>query len=267
LVKNFLNSYIHKQRGKWFIFLLNSKAVLKKSDARFSYLKSRNLYSVGSIKPDDDRKLYFKHELQGGLTYIEGIFKRGEYMGEIYFLNEICFIKNDIVIDCGANLGDLYIWFQNRSHDINYKPFEPAPEEFKCLKENIRPHKANQVALFKENGIINFFVSSQNADSSLVQPKYFTHTIKANTRKLESYIDNTIKLLKLEAEGCELEVLIGAGQKIKKIQYISADLGPERGANNDSTFVSVKNYLISQNFEILKVNHQRHTVLFKNKSF
>lgn len=267
MVKKFLNSYIHKQKGKWFIFLLNFKAVLKKSDARFSYLKNRNLYSVRSIKSDDERKLYFKHELQGGLTYINGIFQRGEYMGEIYFLNEICFIKNDIVIDCGANLGDLYIWFQNSSHDIQYKPFEPAPDEFMCLKKNISPHEANQVALYNKNGLLNFFISSQKADSSLIQPNYFTLTIKVSARKLESYIDDTIKLLKLEAEGCELEVLIGAGQKIKKIQYISADLGPERGVNNDSTFVTVKNYLISQNFKILKINHQRHTVLFKNKSF
>ncbi len=85
-----------------------------------------------------------------------------------------------------------------------------------------------------------------------------------NAERLDSFIDKNIKLLKLEAEGGELEVLEGAGEKINKINYISADLGPERGVNQESTFVPVSNFLNQKNFSLIEYNANRFTALFKN---
>ena len=47
-----------------------------------------------------------------------------------------------------------------------------------------------------------------------------------------------IKLLKLEAEGAEPEILLGGLDKIHLIDYICADVGPERGLSYETTLVS-----------------------------
>ena len=52
--------------------------------------------------------------------------------------------------------------------------------------------------------------------------------------------------------------------KIYFMEYISADLGPERGPNSLPTFVPVKKYLDAHNFSLISQNHQRDTALFKN---
>ena len=74
-------------------------------------------------------------------------------------------------------------------------------------------------------------------------------------------------MLKLEAEGCEPEILEGLGKKLEKIEFISADLGFERGKNADSTLVPVTNYLLGRGFELVDVSHFRVCVLFRNKKF
>ncbi len=256
-----------KQKGYWFVFLLNLKAIYKNSDATFSYIADSKIYQLNSKREDDSRSLIFKHELQGGLTYIDGIHQRGELMGNIYSLDKISFESEDIVIDCGANLGDLLLWFQNRFINIKYVGFEPSPEEFKCLKKNISQHEVHQVALWNQDGVLSFYLSSQEADSSLIEPPSYNNVIKVNARRLDSYIRSEIKLLKLEAEGGELEVLEGLNNKIHLIEYISADLGPERGKISLSTFVPVKNYLEAQNFSLISTNHQRYTFLFRNNNY
>ena len=80
-------------------------------------------------------------------------------------------------------------------------------------------------------------------------------------------INKPIKCLKLEAEGAEPEILEGLAEKINMIQFISADLGFERGVKCESTLLPVTNYLLSRNFEIVSLNYDRVSVLFRNKSF
>ena len=264
MIKRFINNYLFKQRGYWFVFLLNLKAKIKNSDAIFLYDSIHKSYKIKSKKTSDSRQLIFKHQFQGGSTYINGIFERGEAMGKIYFLDEISFSPEDIVIDCGANLGDLLLWFQNRSLEIEYIAFEPSPLEFNCLKNNIFHHEAHQVALWNKDEVMRFFVSSQNADSSLIKPTKFNDIIEVKAKKLESYVTRKIKLLKLEAEGAELEVLFGLDKKIHLIEYISADLGPERGIDSQPTFLPVKEFLEEKNFSMINKNDQRFTVLFRN---
>ena len=81
---------------------------------------------------------------------------------------------------------------------------------------------------------------------------------KVETTKLESllkdigYLSKNLKLLKLEAEGAEPEVIKGALNLLKNIEYIAADLGPERGFNQESTLKEVVNILLENNFEIVE---------------
>ena len=266
-LKKILNKFCFSFSGKIFVRILNLRAFITNSDAIFKYSSHSQNYSVSSKISSDDRVLNFKHELQGGQTYIKGIHFRGEEIGERYLLNNIDFFPGDIVFDCGANVGDLLLWFQNRKFEISYHAFEPSPEEFTLLKNNIGKHNSNQVALWNQSSTLDFYISSQTADSSLIEPKSYTNILQVDAKRLDGFIDGNIKLLKLEAEGGELEVIEGAGEKINKIKYISADLGPERGTDQESTFAPVSNLLKQKNFSMIEYNASRFTALFKNNDF
>jgi len=73
-------------------------------------------------------------------------------------------------------------------------------------------------------------------------------------------------LLKLEAEGGEPEVLMGCIEILQNIDYISADLGFERGVSEENTFPEVINFLLYNGFNVVKAiaPSGRNTVLFKN---
>ena len=76
-----------------------------------------------------------------------------------------------------------------------------------------------------------------------------------------------IKLLKIEGEGAEPEILEGCRDILKRVEYISVDVGPERGVAQTSPKNDVITYLVENNFEVILENpYHRVTVLFKNKS-
>ena len=188
-------------------------------------------------------------------------------------LDKINFESGDIVIDCGANVGDLEIFFNEMNIDINYIAYEPSPLEFECLRKNLllKNSRCFNYALFNKEEILKFYISSEYGDSSLIKIKKFTHEKNVQSKRLDSIIDELklekIKLLKLEAEGAEPEILLSCGDKLKNIEYISADLGFERGLKQESTLPSVSNSLIEKGFEMISIISPRLVCLFKNKNF
>ncbi len=200
------------------------------------------------------------------MAYGYGVKNRAQSLADCYFLNEIEFKDGDIFLDCGANVGDLKIWFDLKNIKIEYIGFEPSPIEFGCLRDNVKPCVVYNIGLWNEVGELEFFVSSQGADSSLIEPVSFDTRIKVPVDKLKAYVNSKVKLLKLEAEGAEPEILEGLGENLQLIEYISADLGYERGISCESTLVPVTNHLLERGFELVNVSHGRICALYKNKN-
>lgn len=84
--------------------------------------------------------------------------------------------------------------------------------------------------------------------------------------RLDQVESRKIKLLKLEAEGGVLEVLHGARGILRNIAYIAADLGFERGPNEENTIPAVVNFLLASKFDLIKAiaPSRRETFLFRN---
>ena len=118
-----------------------------------------------------------------------------------------------------------------------------------------------------EDTEIDFYINSHEADSSLIKPSKYNEVTSVKAIPLESIITTKVKLLKLEAEGAEPEVIIGAGKKLELIEFISADLGFERGLESASTFIEVTNYLLKNNFALLQFSDDRRCALFRNKKY
>jgi FkbM family methyltransferase len=252
-----------KTDKRTFAFLFNLKSVLLNSPSRLSW-QGENFLVTDSGLPEFQYKI--RHQRQCNMAYEFGIKKRAANLADCYFLNKIDFQDNDTFLDCGANVGDLKIWFELHSKKINYVGFEPSPTEFRCLQDNVNPSQVYNVGLWNKEGELEFYISSQGGDSSLIEPKKFDEKIISRVTRLEEYVTSPIKCLKLEAEGAEPEILEGLGDKLNLIEFISADLGYERGIASESTLVPVTNFLLAKGFELIEVTQGRICALYRNKS-
>lgn len=249
-----------------FCFFSNIRQnLIFRSKTNFNYSKKLNLF----FAKEEDLKVYFFSPYRQLRLYSRGLKSRLKNLLEDYFINKINFKDNDIVVDCGANIGELYVALNiNFSAKINYIGFEPSPNEFRCLILNASNQKHYQVALSEKSKRQKFYISSEEADNSLIEPKYFSKTINLKSERLEKLVSKSkIKLLKIDAEGAEIEVLKGCKNILKSIKYISVDLGPERGINSEPTFKDVIPYLITNGFVIQEISQKRYTFLFYNPMF
>jgi len=251
-----------RANGKLFCSLFNARASLRGKEVRFEYNEAEKIYTAHSKK----YKRYFYAKFQNYNTYSDGISERGLSLGAAYFLPRIPFEPNDVVIDCGANIGDLKLYFDEAGISVTYVGIEPSPKEYACLAKNSAPSETFNMGLWNEDGSLDFYVSSHNADSSFFQPVNYTDTVKIPTKRLDSVFDKPIKLLKIEAEGAEPEALAGCERLLDRVDYITADLGFERGRAQESTLVPVTNFLLSRNFEMVDFSSPRIVALYRNKN-
>jgi FkbM family methyltransferase len=183
-------------------------------------------------------------------------------------LDQIKFFNNDVVIDCGANIGELYYSIRHLSKDdlnLNYYGFEPVELDFQVLSRNTINLVPTALALSSESISKIFYLNPKTADSSF-ERNLNLKGVKVECVTIDSYFKNvdSIKLLKLEAEGFELDVLKGAQRSLSKIKFISADLGLELQNNTVSSFDEVDSFLIKNNFERI-LSTKRETYLYINK--
>lgn len=122
------------------------------------------------------------------------------------------------------------------------------------------------LCLSEKEGSVQFYIDSLGANSSMISSQTTEKSIEVPTKRLDSiFLDKKIKLLKIDAEGSEPEVLNGTLGIIKNIDYISVDCGAERGVSQETTFREVYKIMAENNFEIVDIYQQRFTVLFRNK--
>lgn len=201
--------------------------------------------------------------------YFEGVMPRLNLLEEQYMLERICFSAGEVVIDCGANIGELGLILKHRAEAVRYIAFEPGEEECRALRKNNPDQEVIEMGLWSEAGALDFYVKSETADSSFFQIAQHRGIVKVPVTTIDEFISgekiDRIKLLKLEAEGAEPEVLSGALQSLRKIEYVAADVGPERGVASDNTLCRVLNPLLEHGFEVIGFHHVRCTLLLRNK--
>ncbi len=236
-----------------------------KDDGKISYLENKNLYT----KEYESNLIYFpnKYRLSGSMVNHEYELLN---LLDSYCLNDFNLASDDTIVDCGANVGNLYLAIKKFQNKFNYVGFEPDINVYECLKLNTLDYPNVEIHNFglsdtdsKDN---IFYIDSNHGDSSL---EYFDSDseIKIETKKLDSLKIKRIKLLKVDAEGHELEVLMGSRETLKITEYICIDMGGEKGEFNKNTVSEVTNFLLDNNFRLLDFNENRITGLFENKKY
>ena len=260
-IKNFYIRIIWSQNGKNFEIIYNfiSKVFF---NSKNSIKYSEGLFLVKEKEVSD----WFFSIPARGLFYLKGLKERSKKLHKQYLINEINFKDGEVVIDCGANAGDFYLNFTNR---IQYIAVEPSDEYYKILTKNIKNQTLIKKCLYKfESDNLKFYLDDKNADSSLIPIKNYSKIITVKAITLDGLIDKiekNIKLIKLEAEGAEIEILEGLKKNLSKVEYITIDCSFERGVEQQSTFVECNNYLMKNNFELINFDiKNRIIMLYKN---
>lgn len=166
-------------------------------------------------------------------------FKQGASISstQIMFSCKKYISKLNTIIDVGANKGQFALAANHFFPDALIFSFEPAPNSYKNLVNNTKLKKnicTFNFALGNNNGEVDFHLNNYTHASSIltlsdlqksVSPKTRNHTdIKVQLKKLDDLKDNIEiskpSLLKLDVQGYEKEVILGAEKILNEIDYL-----------------------------------------------
>jgi FkbM family methyltransferase len=158
------------------------------------------------------------------LRYLyDEIFAREEYLFESS-------TPKPVILDCGANIGMATLFFKWLYPESTIISFEADPTTFAVLQRNIQRNHlqdvtAHNVALWSEDGRIPFFVREDEPGALLMSTmaaRTVGREISVDARKLSSFINGRVDLLKLDVEGAEVKVIydLVESRKIEAVQQM-----------------------------------------------
>ena len=269
-----MSNYTNFTEQQW----LKVRPIILKSPIRvLNNHKMKSILSGSMFLLFDKNELsqFYICVLQRSKGYVNGLVQKGNEIASSYGLDMVPLKSGDIVIDVGANVGDLSIYLRNFSKtiDVSYIAIEPGNLEYECLKRNTEGLKSelHMLALGESCGFQTFYYSPSGADSSLFQPLYTESQYEIEVKSLDCLLSEhghskkRIRFLKLEAEGGELEILKGAIKSLPYIDFIGADLGFEKGILQESTAPVVIEFLLGHGFSIVEFTYPAIIrILFRN---
>jgi len=129
------------------------------------------------------------------------------------------------IIDGGANIGLASIYFKNLFPSARIVAFEPDPEIFNVLKNNIEEFNFSKIDLVQK-GLWNCETKlkflSEGADAGLITnlDKTRSSSLEIETTSLKAYLNQSVDFLKLDIEGAETVVLNDIENDLDKVDRI-----------------------------------------------
>ena len=255
----FIGFFINRLNGKNFCLFMN---IFFSKDGKLIFENDRYVKII-------ENKNVAVYPNKRVLRVVKNFKYQLDLLYDSYLLNSIDIQNDDVIVDCGANVGELFLAVKEKNFDVTYIGFEPDKETYDCLKLNVKNEKniVHNIGLSNIDGSNNFYIDNEGGNSSFVDFGT-SESIKVDTKTLDSFnIKENIKLFKIDAEGYEPEVLSGSKNTLKKTAFVSVDFGSERGANQNNTMVDVNNLLLQVGFELIELNDFRMIGLYKNKNY
>lgn len=179
-----------------------------------------------------------------------------------YDFKNFNFKKGDVVIDIGGNIGMVSIYLAKKFPFLKIYAFEPVKQNYENFKNNIKLNEIPPNTIILENKAItcdsrnvNMSINALNTGGSSISDVIsigsVTQDINCNIKSttLEKVIKKhkikELKLLKIDCEGSEYEILYNTNEEIlKRIKFLrgefheNKDLTEEYDVDNLYAYVS-----------------------------
>jgi FkbM family methyltransferase len=174
--------------------------------------------------------------------------------------------KVSTIFDVGANIGQSATKFRKAFPDSTIYCFEPVKYIFEKLERNLSKDintKLYPVAMGKNQGVAQIFITEHETTCSIVEPE---HHIRTETVTVDT-VDNfnhefdiqRIDLLKIDAEGFDIDVLKGADMMLSsgKIGFVLVEVGFHPKDSRHVLFDYIRDYLVEREFFLFGIYDQQ----------
>lgn len=229
---------------------------------------------------EKDNSIFYSR-IDRSFYFYNGLKKRLDNLYDEYLINHVNFKninRNLKILDIGANIGEFSVSMRMNFPESSIFSIEPCKPEYNCLLENSQKYDLFpfMIGISDKDEILKLVDRNSSGDSVFLRKNinliisdnektYDVNCINLTSFCSLNHIDH-IDLLKIEAEGQEPEVLSGIDFSNIFIDYITVDVGPERGDEKSDTHNSVREILEKSNFSQIKFNKKRKIALFKNQN-
>ncbi|WP_297298350.1 FkbM family methyltransferase [uncultured Brachyspira sp.] len=148
---------------------------------------------------------------------------------DLYNLNTINFKEGDVVIDIGANVGIISIYLAKKYPFLKIYSFEPVKQNYENLIKNIKINNipdgiitAENIAITKDRRNIDIITPLDNTGGSSFSIDRHLNAVNSNINIavksmtfddiFNKYNIDKCKLLKIDCEGAEYEILYNANE-------------------------------------------------------
>jgi FkbM family methyltransferase len=138
-----------------------------------------------------------------------------------------------IFFDIGANVGYFSFVVTRLNHNSKVYSFDPLPDNVKIFDEHLRINRSENIellpiAISNMDGEVNFTIGENLAANTYMNsdnPELFdSHRICVEARSIDSFVKERgitcIHVLKIDVEGAEFDVLVGAAESIIRFKPI-----------------------------------------------
>jgi FkbM family methyltransferase len=168
------------------------------------------------------------------------------------FIDQQYFFDSDVrqpfVIDCGSHIGMSILYAKTLYPDSQVLGFEPAPDTFRLLSENIRQNGLKDVFLVNKavgnrEGKLKFYGDDSLTSSIFASRGDSRKLTEVEVVQLSRYIDRPVTFLKLDVEGAEDLVLddLARNSKLGLIRQMTVEYHHhiEKNADALSRFLKI----------------------------
>lgn len=201
-----------------YIFKINKFSKLGFSKSLVTKLNSKKSNSYGQIKLFDKKITY-----TNSFWFLQNI--------EELFIDSIYKFKadlnNPIIIDCGSNIGLSVVYFKQLYPNCIIEAFEPDPQIFKLMFENLEGFNFQNViiknkAIWINNEELLFSSTGALGGNLLTGGSESQETVKVKCERLKSIIEKyeLVDFLKIDIEGAEYEVIKDCKDVLTKVKHL-----------------------------------------------
>jgi len=175
--------------------------------------------------------------------------------------------KNDVILDIGAQIGLMTKLFSDLTgSEGKVYAFEPTPFTYSILQKTIALNSidktavAVQAAVSDKKGKATFNVSNVDIDAansfSNLKRDHSVSSIEVDVTSVDSFVKerslSKVNFIKIDAEGAEYFVLLGAAETLQKHRpIVNLALHPLALANFKSSLEGIYDFVFAKNYEVL----------------